>query len=185
MCIPEISRTDLYDIALVAGIKMIIRQMEGYNDEKPLSTDLVVQVTNMASTYFLAGKNVRFILEMLFLACAINKPRPGEKPEYDVQGADPEKSFVCLMQGEVDQCYSYHYNPEEDIYLEPDEKDKKTDSENPTDEKKPESPPSPTDEKKPESPANATVAQRSAMARRNRARFRSIAGSHHKKRFRF
>nr|XP_017093334.2 uncharacterized protein LOC108122963 [Drosophila bipectinata] len=163
MCIPLISRADLYDIALVAGIKTIIRQMEGFNEDKPLSTDLIAQITNMASNYFLGGRNVRFVLQMLFLACRINKPRPGQKPEYDVE-ADAEKSFVCLLQNKVEKCYSYSYNPEEDIYPEIDK------------------------DKKPESAGNATVAARSWKVGHARPRFRSIAsssGHHHKKRFHF
>lgn len=171
---PAITRTDLYDIALVAGVKMLIRQIEKSIDHKPLPTDLIVQVTNMASYYFLAGKNIRFILEMLFLDCTINKPRPDEKHDYEVQGADPEKSFICLMLGEVEECYSYHYNPEEDIY--PDEPEKTATTValgNAT-----HTTASPTDEKKTESPANGTVAQRSG----HRPRFRSII---QKRRFRF
>ncbi|XP_052840163.1 uncharacterized protein LOC128254859 [Drosophila gunungcola] len=114
MCHPQLTRQDLFDLAVTSGVKVLIRQVEGFNGDLPLSSSLMVHITTVASKYILSGKSIRFILRILYVACKLNKPLPKEKT---VQ-APVETAFLCLFEMGVEKCYSYKDKEEGDFSIE-------------------------------------------------------------------
>ncbi|XP_016988062.1 uncharacterized protein LOC108050742 [Drosophila rhopaloa] len=114
MCQPQLTRQDLFDIAITSGIKVLIRQIEGFNGDVPISSSLLVHITTMASKYILSGKSIRFILRILYVACRLNKPSKHEKKSRTAV----ETAFLCLWEMGVEKCYSYKGKEEGDFSIE-------------------------------------------------------------------
>ncbi|XP_017072646.1 uncharacterized protein LOC108108907 [Drosophila eugracilis] len=114
MCKPQVSRQDLFDIAVTAGAKVLIRQLEGLNEELPIPSSLIVQITTMFAKYLLSGKSIEFILRLLYVACRLNKPLAIEaKSQKPVRTA-----YLCLWEMGKEKCYSYKGKEEGDFSVE-------------------------------------------------------------------
>nr|NP_001246435.1 uncharacterized protein Dmel_CG43111 [Drosophila melanogaster]AFH08188.1 uncharacterized protein Dmel_CG43111 [Drosophila melanogaster]AOQ10005.1 CG43111-RA [synthetic construct] len=114
MCQPQLNRRDLFDIAVLAAIKVLIRQIESYNEDRPISSSLMVHITTMVSKYILTGKSVKFILRLLYVACRMNKPLTQENKKQ----APVRTAFLCLLELGKEKCYTYKEKAEGDFSVE-------------------------------------------------------------------
>ncbi|XP_017013873.1 uncharacterized protein [Drosophila takahashii] len=114
MCQPQLNRQDLFDLAVTSGIKVLIRQVELFNEDLPISSNLMVQLTTMFSKYILSGKSIKFILRLLYVACKLNKPAKGAVKER----AKAELGYLCLWELGKEKCYSYKDKEEGDFSIE-------------------------------------------------------------------
>ncbi|XP_016953051.1 uncharacterized protein LOC108026590 [Drosophila biarmipes] len=116
MCFPQINRQDIFDLAVTSGVKVLIRQVELYNEDLPISSNMMVEITSMFSKFILSGKSIKFILRLLYVACKLNKPTPGELQKE--QAHKVETAFLCLLEMGAEKCYSYKDKEEGDFSIE-------------------------------------------------------------------
>ncbi|XP_039481723.1 uncharacterized protein LOC120445384 isoform X1 [Drosophila santomea] len=114
MCQPQLNRRDLFDLAVLAGIKVLVRQIESFNEDSPISSSLVVHITTIVSKYLLSGRSIRFIIRLLYVACRLNKPLPSETKAQ----AAVSTAFLCLLELGKEKCYSYMEKEEGDFSVE-------------------------------------------------------------------
>nr|ACQ73732.1 seminal fluid protein 56D [Drosophila simulans] len=114
MCQPQLNRRDLFDIAVLAAIKVLVRQVESFNEDRPISSNLMVHITTIVSKYILTGKSVKFILRLLYVGCRLNKPLAEENKTQ----AAVRTAFLCLWELGKEKCYTYKEKEEGDISVE-------------------------------------------------------------------
>nr|XP_016928824.1 uncharacterized protein LOC108009183 [Drosophila suzukii] len=116
MCFPQMNRQDLFDLAVTSGVKVLIRQVELFNEDLPISSSMMVQITSMFSRFILSGKSIKFILRLLYVACKLNKPTPSESKKE--QARKVETAYLCLLELGAEKCYAYKDRDEGDFSVE-------------------------------------------------------------------
>ncbi|XP_026836497.1 uncharacterized protein LOC6547489 [Drosophila erecta] len=114
MCQPQLNRRDLFDLAVLHGVKVLVRQIENFNEDQPISSSMMVHITTMVSKHILSGRSISFILRLLYVACRLNKPLANEKKAKAAVGT----AYLCLMELGKEKCYSYKEKEEGDFSVE-------------------------------------------------------------------
>lgn len=110
MCRPQITRHELYTLAIRGATSAILGMIGDHNGNKPISYDKAVEATTMFSKQMLAGQSVNFVTRLMHIQCHLNKPANSSETAGPV-----EEAFMCIWEKAAEKCYKYKDKKEGEI----------------------------------------------------------------------